>query len=250
MSKPTWHHVCGLAALGLLSRPTAAAALDATGYDSLLRRHVQDGRVDYRALGDRNERAVLKRFLAEVAHTPLSAVGNRHDQLAAAINAYNALVIDHVLDGHSPSTIWGRAMFFFRASWRVFGRTLTLDHLEQRIIRQGFAEPRVHFALVCASTSCPPLRPEAYVGERLSAQLDDQGRRFVNDPARNRFDSATRTLSLSMIFRWYRQDFAAVAGSVPGYLVRFAPPETGEWIGKPGVTVRHLPYDWSLNGTL
>jgi hypothetical protein len=227
-----------------------ALALDASGYDALLKRHVHHGVVDYKGLGAPAARAVLKRYLAELAEVSLPAVGDRQQQIATLINAYNARVIDHVIDGNSPATIWGRAMFFFRHRWRLFGETMSLDHLEQQIIRKRYNEPRVHFALVCASLSCPPLRSEAYDGKRLNGQLDDQARTFINDAAKNRFDAAAKRLELSMIFQWYGADFAKAAGAVPPYLAHFVPPATAAWIIAPAVTVDFLPYDWSLNGRL
>ena len=90
---------------------------------------------------------------------------------------------------------------------RAAGRTLTLDEVEHQVIRKEFHEPRIHFALVCAAVSCPPLRREAYTGGRLDEQLDAQARAFLASPERNRVDAASRTVFLSPVFGWYREDF-------------------------------------------
>jgi hypothetical protein len=144
--------------------------------------------------------------------------------------------------------LWGRFSFFKQAKPRVFGRELTLDALENAVIRPDFAEPRVHFALVCASKSCPPLRAAAYSAQRLERQLDDQAQAFLADPTKNRFDAAAKTLRLSAIFKWYQGDFERAAGTVPAYVARYAPATARGWLTGPGVRTEHLDYDWSLNG--
>ena len=111
-------------------------------------------------------------------------------------------------------------------------------------------EPRIHFAIVCASKSCPRLRGEAYIAARLDAQLDAQARQFVNDPSRNRFDKATRTAYLSEIFKWFDEDFRAAAGSMQKYVARYAAdPEVAQGLAADAYRVEWIGYDWSLNGT-
>ena len=93
--------------------------------------------------------------------------------------------------------------------------------------------------------SCPPLRSEAYRAADLERQLDDQARRFLADPARNRFDPTSRTLHLSSIFKWFRGDFE---GTLPAFVARYVDPATAAALREPGVRVEFLDYDWSLNG--
>jgi hypothetical protein len=100
---------------------------------------------------------------------------------------------------------------------------------------------------VCASRRCPVLRDEAYRGRDLDAQLDDAARSFLRDPARNRYDPASRTLSLSSIFKWFRGDFEAAAGTLPAFVARYAGEPTAEALRRGGVRVEFLEYDWSLN---
>jgi hypothetical protein len=127
---------------------------------------------------------------------------------------------------------------------RVAGADVSLDDIEHRTLRADFREPRVHFALVCAARSCPALRAEAYRATDLDRQLDDQGRTFLRDPAKNRFASATGTLHLSAIFGWFRADFEAASGSLQAFVARYLgdPAATA-----PDVEIRFLDYDWALN---
>ena len=124
------------------------------------------------------------------------------------------------------------------------GGNISLDDIEHRTLRTDFKEPRIHFALVCAARSCPPLRSEAYRAADLDRQLDDQGRTFLNDPRKNRFDPATKTLYLSRIFDWFHGDFEAAAGSVKAYATRYLDDPRAK---RPEVEIEFLSYDWSLN---
>ena len=106
---------------------------------------------------------------------------------------------------------------------RLFGQVTTLDQLEHGIIRKDYAEARAHFALVCAARGCPPLRANAFVGAKLDAQLDEQGKIFLGQSEKNRVDAAKRTLHLSPIFKWFAGDFEAAAGSVEKFVAPFLP---------------------------
>ena len=139
---------------------------------------------------------------------------SRPDQLAFLINAYNAYTVELILTrdpdlrsikdlGSLLQSPWKRKFF------RLLGQERSLDDLEHGLIRAPgvFDDPRIHVAVACASVGCPMLRNEAFVGERLDAQLDDAMRRFLSDRTRNRFDAATGTLAVSELFDWYHQDF-------------------------------------------
>jgi hypothetical protein len=124
------------------------------------------------------------------------------------------------------------------------GGSVSLDDIENGTLRADFREPRIHFALVCASRSCPALRGEAYRAADLDRQLDEQARAFLADPTKNRFDPATNTLHLSSIFKWFRADFEAAAGSLPAYVGGYL---SDPRAAAPGVRIEFLDYDWSLN---
>ena len=123
----------------------------------------------------------------------------------------------------------------------LYGEEVDLNTIEHDTLREKFDEPRIHFALVCASKSCPPLRPEAYRDSVLDAQLDDQARAFLNDRSKNRYDDEKKTLYLSKIFDWFDDDFEKATGTVRDYVAQY--------LSVPkGARIRYLSYDWSLNG--
>jgi hypothetical protein len=243
----------------------AAAAFDRThaAWTALLARHVgwNDAgtatTVDYAGFG--RDRAALDAYtdgLAAVAERDFAA-WPAADRLAFLVNAYNAHTIALVLTRHPDLASIKDLGGFFASPWKqrvapLLGATRTLDEIEHRMIRGGVgaAEPRVHFALNCASIGCPALRPEAYRGADLEAQLADQTRRFLSDRTRNRYDPARDRLEVSKIFEWYGDDFAEAAGSVPRWLASFAreladDPEARERIA--AARLVFLDYDWRLN---
>lgn len=207
-------------------------------FTALLQKYVDgDGRVAYRDLAA-NDAAALDAYLQTLA-TADPATLPPAGQIAFWINAYNARVLRGVLDGYSAEGLFGRKRFFSFYSFPLAGQTRTLEDIEHEILRKQFAEPRIHFALVCASTSCPVLRREAYDGARLDAQLDEQTRAFLADPRRNRI-SAANPVGLSQIFKWFAEDFDKAAGSVAAYV--------GRWMPLPAEPrVEYLDYDWTLN---
>jgi len=230
------------ASLAVLSPAAAAKPPDPAPFDALLRTHVKAGDVDYPSFQGND----AFRAYAAALGAPFGEASGA-ERLAGYINAYNAFAIQGILDGLSPSSFLGRQRYFKAQTWSIDGRAIALERLENDVIRP-FKDPRIHFAIVCASKSCPPLRSEAYVAERLDAQLDDQARRFVNDPSKNRFDKATRTAHLSEIFKWFDEDFRG-AGSVQKYVARYvADPEVARELGNDAYRVQWVDYDWTLNG--
>lgn len=219
------------------------------GWSELLGRHVQDGAVDYQ--GFKKDEAALDRYLVLLAMTNPADLPEKA-RLALYINLYNAstvkLILDHFKDGKPPASI-KKIGGLFSSPWklsfvRIGGRVLSLDEVEHGIIRRQFREPRIHFAVNCASRSCPPLLPEAYEGERIDGQLEKSTRNFLADQAQNYLDGST--LYLSAIFKWYGADF----GNDPASFVRMHSTGTlKEQLAAIGrdVTVKYLDYDWSLN---
>lgn len=221
----------------------AAQVVDPAPFDALLRAHVRDGVVDYPAFA---ESAAFDRYVESLAAP--ARLTTPSQRLAHAIDAYNAFAIAGIVKGMSPSSFLGRARYFRWAQWSFDGRSISLYDLENQVIRP-LGEPRIHFALVCASQSCPKLRSEAYDASRLDAQLDDQARAFINDPTRNRFDAASRTAHLSPIFQWFEDDFKGSAGSVQRYIARYANDATvAKLLEQDAFRLQWNDYDWSLNG--
>ncbi len=246
-------------AILLLAPPSPAQSrpFDHSQLDRSLHAFVADGLVDYDAFARSRGFA---RYLAQLAAYDPSRM-RRDDQIAFWINAYNAYTIQLVNAHGERESIRNIDKTFGLVSgngpWRekiavVGGRRYSLDDIEQEILRTRFRDPRVHFALVCAALGCPPLRSEAYVGERLDAQLDDQATRFlVRSPAKNRVDAARQIVYLSPIlveFRDYIDDFGGSEKTVASFVARYYPPGPERALLQAGgFSVERTPYDWELN---
>lgn len=219
-------------------------AVDHSAWDALLQRYVDDdGRVAYRRL-EADSGPTLSQYLTTLAGATPGALPPK-EQLAFWINAYNATVVAGVLHGYSAENALKRVFFFKSHNRRIAGVDRSPDDIEHGIIRRQFRDPRIHFALVCAATSCPRLRREAYVGERLDDQLDDQGRRFLNDRTRNRIDVGSGQVVLSPIFKWFAEDFAAGGRQLADVLQPYLSAEQHRLLG--AAEIRYQEYDWRLN---
>jgi hypothetical protein len=227
------------------SAPAQADVVDPAPLDTVLIRHVHGGRVDYGALS--RDPGPLRRYLAATENAAPERF-SRDDQIAFWIDVYDARVLDGVIRHPGLASVLAADSAhggpgFFKRTARSGGRALSLDAIEQEL-RSRWHEPRSHFALNCASTSCPALPPHALRGARLEAALDAATHGFLADSTKNRW-GPDRVLELSAIFQWYGEDFRAAAGTVPGFVARY-------WTRGPRPSsttpVRFLPYDWSLNG--
>jgi len=245
------HNAVVLAALLVL----LAAPVDHSAFDALLRAHVtMEGRVDYDAFARARD---FRSYLERLALASLDGQGES-DRLAFWINAYNAYTIEQInAHGERVSIRNIRrtlGLLPLKGPWsermvRAAGRELTLDEVEHEIVRKEFREPRIHFALVCAAVSCPPLRREAYTGDRLDAQLEDQARLFLRASDKNRVDVGSETVFVSSIFAWYREDFGGSNEALGRYLARYWPEGKERALLLSGrFRLRETRYDWSLNG--
>lgn len=208
--------------------------------------HVKDGLVDYPAVQTDDR---FPAYLAQLDRMDPNALAMRHERLAFWINAYNAFAVKGILDRFSPTSLVGRYRYFIGRNYRVGGSTINLYDLERQVLIKQFQEPLIHFAIVCASTSCPRLQPWSYEPDQLNLQLDRVAREFINDPTRNRFDRKKKVASLSMIFKWFEEDFTKAAGSVVSYITRYVnDPELVQDLMQSDYRIEYLEYDWSLNG--
>jgi hypothetical protein len=241
--------------LAFLAR-VASATPDDMLYTALLQDHVKGIAVDYAGLAQ-DER--LDAYLGQIAATDPVILPSDDARLALWINAYNAYTLKLVTSVEGISSIreikapgkrgdpdtnkpWDQPFAI------VGGTTYTLNQIENEIIRPRFNDPRIHYALVCAAFSCPSLRREAYVAERLDAQLDKQGRWFLKH--RNQFDAKRRTAGLSQILNWYGVDFGDDQASQLRTLAEHvtSPAVANSLRNEPHHwTVTYLDYDWSLN---
>ena len=236
----------------------AASGPDHALFSQVLAAHVKDGRVDYVALKSDSR---LPRYLAQLAATDPARLAGDEARLALWLNAYNAYTLQLIVERQPASSIKDigtggivLGSLLKTTAWdirfaEVGGKKYTLNEIEHEIIRQKFKDARAHFALNCASGSCPILRPEAYEPGKLNAQLDDQARQFLGDTGRNRFDLATKTAWLSAIFSWYRNDFGQDERAMLLVAAKYSPPEVRRSIEADPTawTVKHLAYNWTLN---
>ena len=176
-----------------------------------------------------------------------------HEQLALLINAYNAFTLKLILEFKGVASIRDipAAKRWKDQRWEVAGKTVGLEELEHKWIRPQYGEPRIHFALVCAAISCPKLRNEAYRGESLEAQLNDQTKHYFSLPGNFRWDKGDNTIHFSDLIDWYRGDFESHSGSLAKYVSPFISRDLAAEIKVAGdkVTYTWLTYNWALNGS-
>ena len=222
----------------LLLLAPAALALDHSAWDALLKRYVnQQHRVDY-ARWKQRDLPALDGYLGSLAEPWTAALAPAAEK-AALINAYNALTIRWVLNHYPIVSIWKTKQPFREARHKLNGAPTSLDAIETSLRKMG--DPRIHSALVCAARSCPPLRREAYVPERIDSQLKANTTEWLTDPNLSSFDPKNRRVELSMIFKWYRDDFLPIET----FLANHAPQH--EWLREGSISIRHKDYHWGLN---
>lgn len=260
-----------------LTGPTQALAQAPAGlpdsrhspWTTLLKKHVlplRGGQASQlRYAGMAADRAALKAYLDSLSAVPAASfqAGSPAQQMAFLINAYNAFTVELILTRYPDLASIKDLGSLFESPWkkkfvRLLGEERSLDDIEHGMIRApgAFNDPRIHVAVVCASIGCPMLRNEAFVAERLDAQLEDAMQRFLSDRSRNRYDAARGKLEVSKIFDWFGEDFQQGhrgIQSLPGFLARYADqladaPADRERIRAQQVPVSFADYDWSLNG--
>lgn len=229
------------------------SGVDQALWDYLLKTYVANGLVDYDGMA---RDYTFRVYVRELGAANPDALPTDQARLALLCNAYNAFVIDGVI-GHKirdsvnnyldPQTNDG----FFDVKEHIFAnQTLSLNQIEHELIRAKFDEPRVHVALVCAAVSCPSLRAEAYVDDRLDAQLEDQARLFANNPKHVRYDAAEDKIYLSRILNWYGDDWKNHGGYLSWLAERVEDPTLLGALKKAaagGVAEAFFEYDWVLN---
>ncbi len=206
--------------------------------------NVHNGNVNYKAIKANPNFQV---FIDSLKDKP--KFDNKDQELTYWINAYNALVIKGILDGGSPSTFFSRQSFFKGDTYELAGMQINLNDLEHKVIIP-IGEPRIHFAINCASSSCPKLKPTVFEAQALDQQLADATYAFINDAMRNNFDSDTKTAHISKIFDWFEEDFVKHSGSVQKYLAQYVTDDSvANDLRAENYKIKYLKYDWSLNGT-
>ncbi len=210
------------------------------------------------------DRAALKSYLESLAKVSEADFKgwSKNQQLAFLINAYNANMVEKVLLRYpNIKSVWDYGKLIgnpFKDNFiNLFGRRMTLDNIEHDTIRAKgvYDDPRIHMAVNCASIGCPMLREEAFVADKLDAQLEEQVTRFVSDKSRNRYGTANNALEVSEIFKWYAVDFTSGLKGIRSreqFFAKYANllsdnADHQKIIREGKAEIRHLDYDWNLN---
>lgn len=222
----------------LSAQPNANAFGDEV--DAFMKAHVVDGRVDYARL--KKSGSDLTSLYQKLGSVNLTGASN-NEKKAFYINAYNVAVIYQVVQAFPLKSPLDKAGFFDQLKHRVAGQEMTLNQLEKEKLLNTYGDARVHFAVVCAAVSCPPLADFAYTPDKVDAQLDERTKLSLNNPVFIRVNNGQKKAELSRIFDWYKADFAKGGQTVLAYVNRFRREKIPADFG----TVFY-EYDWRLNG--
>ena len=236
----------------LIAAPTVSVmAFDHSQFDQILKAYVDDeGLVDYRAIAkDRRFQDYMERI--KTADTDAMTLDGR---LAFWINAYNAVTIDKVIKWKPKKSVretairglWTSTKFFTSREHVVAGRQLSQDDIEHDILRKQLKDPRIHFAIVCASLSCPKLARFAFSEDNVQRRLENETRKYINSDRGTRIDSAENTLYLSKIFDWFAGDFESKSGSVLAFIKPYLEPAALTFLERKP-KIEYLRYNWALN---
>jgi hypothetical protein len=230
-----------------------------TLWTEVLKANVKGDRFDYKALLE--NRGKLDQYLGELQSVTRDEFERwtKEQRCAFWINAYNAYTVHLVIKNYpleSIKDVGGLLRSVWDKSFIPLGqlfpgeekKELSLNNIEHDVLRPKFKDARIHAAINCASRSCPPLRAEAFVADRLDAQLDEQVRAWLGDATRNRFERDKKRIQISQIFQWFHEDFERDKGSVRAWVETYAPAKEAEWLKlEKNVDVSYLDYSWKLN---
>lgn len=224
-----------------------AKPTDHSQWTALLAKHVApNGDVNYK--GFIADSVKLNKYLQLLEQgAPNPKTWSKNDQLAYWINAYNAYTVQLIIRNYPLKSIKeiGGKIPFVNSSWdikfiKIGGTELDLNNIEHGIIRKEFSEPRIHFAVNCASVSCPRLRNEAYEGSKLDAQLTDQAKYFLSNQKKNQLGNGS-SIKISKLFKWFKGDFTEKEDLI-SFINRYSKVKVKE-----NADIDYLEYDWNLN---
>jgi hypothetical protein len=240
------------ASLGIAAAADKPAMPDVAQYERVLTEYVRDdGRVNYAGIKSSGALAEFTKQLAAVSPDSHPALfPSREAKLAYWINAYNALVLhsfaaDYPAKRQRLGNTLGRGLFFYKTKHSVGGRGRSLAEIEDHSIR-NMGDPRIHFAIVCASAGCPALSRRAYRPETLNAQLEAETKKYFSESRNFSIDTTRREVKLPKIFEWFKDDFGKTDDKVIDFVARYRPNEaaqlrSGRW------KLAYSEYDWSPN---
>lgn len=216
-------------------------------WDKLLKKHVENGTVDYKSFAA--DVKTLDSYLDQLAKTDIAGF-DRGAKLAFWINAYNAYTVKLILN-HSPvKSIRKISRPWKQRICKTAGKTVSLDHIEHKILRKELKEPRIHFAIVCASIGCPDLQNFAFLPEKIEDQLNHAARQFFGSPKHfyTEIDDGTLVIYISKIFRWFGEDFGGNKKEKMAFMKPFlGKSQQDRFRRAASVKFKYLSYDWNLN---
>ena len=236
--------------------PFPALASDYSSWQRFLDLYLKDELVNYSAVKD--DSALLRDVVLQLENVKKEEYDrwSQDEKKVFWINAYNIEAIKLVLDHYPLKRSLGFQALRYPANsiqqipdvWNqealtILGKKVSLNYIENEILRKEFPDPRIHFAIVCASLGCPVLRDEPYVSDRLDSQLDDAVLRFMQDRKKFNYDAYSNTFYLSPIFKWFKEDFEKAGGGV-AFIKKHIPQNKNL---PDSAKIQWLDYDWSLN---
>lgn len=239
--------------------PAAADAPDYKKWQELLAKYYEPAKgLNYKAL-KAQDKATLDRLRQQMAQVDVGALSSK-DRLAYWINLYNINIVGVVVDNYPVESIRDistdpviRLNVFKKDIVKTKAGPISLNDVENDKIRAVFKDPRIHFAINCAAESCPPIRPEPYVGAKLDQQLDDQARKFLNGPNGVRIEKDGQELALHVtkIMDWFADDFENWGGGRVAFLRKYLPADKQKQIdaARGKVELEFDDYSWKLNDT-
>lgn len=237
------------ALLILLVSATSLLAFDQSHakFTQVLKENVKGENVNYAALKKSPNK--LGSYIEDLAAVGKSEYRKWSDnqKMAYLINLYNAATLKLIIDEYPLKSIRDISSPWKQNRVMLFGKYVSLDHIEHDILRKDFSDPRIHFGVNCASIGCPALRNEAFRADKLDAQLNEQARKFLRDTSKNRVDQKSGTLYLSSIFDWFKGDFVDKSGSVEKFIAPYLSGSDRKAVESGNLKVKYTNYDWNLN---
>jgi hypothetical protein len=231
--------------LAFVARADDGPKVDHADLDALLKKYVDDkGLVDYKTWKAKDT-AALDAYLKKIAETKDEDKLPRRERLAFLINAYNAITIKSVLDRYPVKSI--KDLIWKNADWTVSGKKVSLDNIEHDMLRK-MNEPRIHFAIVCASKGCPYLRQGAFTGDKIDDQLEEQVQKAFADPGKLKVDRAAKKVHATPLFDWFADDFGASKTQRLTWIAKHLKnPEDKKVALDSDASLKFLDWDWALN---
>jgi hypothetical protein len=233
-------------------KPKAEAG--ASGWDTILKKYVQDGKFGYGKLkANKADMAVLKKFMDWQANADVKSMSTE-DQIAFYINAYNSACVQAILDHypvHTPNDVPG---FFDKIMFKVGGEELSISGIEYKRLIENYKDMRAHFAVVCADRGCQPLKPSAWTGATLNDDLEAAAKQFVGDKKYFSVDKEKGEVNISKIFEWYGEKFTKdpnrPAARAELYLLPWLSAEDKALLESGKYKLKIIEWDWTLNESL